>query len=96
VTRAKTQQPDDHDFVVLGDYSPHEASKLLARFEQSTIAFRADPKKIPHFGAMDPSRVITISIDPARSADADIIHRELFGDGLPNYGSSFFHGDRDV
>ena len=96
MARSNSEEPGDEDLVVLGDYSPHEASKLLARLEQSGIAFRADPKRIPHFGVIDPSRVITISIDPGRSSDAEAIHRELFGDGLPNYGSSFFRGDPDV
>ena len=88
----ESDQPTEEDFVLLGGYSPREASKLLERFEQSGIAFRTKQKTMPS----DLTSAILVSIDPVRSNDAVEIHRELFGDGLPNYDSSFFRDQHNV
>jgi len=78
--------------VNLSTYSPHEASKLLERFEQSGIAFRARTKKTRYYLKTE----IVISVEAARANEAAEIHRELFGDGLPNDDSSFFRERRNV
>lgn len=92
----KSDGPQQKDFTPLGRYSPREASKLLERFEQADIAFRAEPLRAGYGGSNGPTVSMDISVDAARSAEVDRIHRELFGDGLPNYGSSFFRGQRNV
>ena len=90
----KSGDPEQTDFVVLGSYSPREATKLLQRLEQAGIAFRTqDRKPLPQPG---PTAAIDISVDSARASEVAQIHRDLFGDGLPNYDSSFFRGRRNV
>ena len=84
----KTGGPQQSDFVLLGSYPPDEAKKLLARFEQTGIAFRTRPRS--PFPQPGPSVTMDISVDAARTNDVAQIQRELFGDGLPNYDSSFF------
>jgi hypothetical protein len=86
-----TERAED-DFVMLGVYSPHEASRLLERFDQSGIEFRAKTRRTPYYLKTE----ILVSVDRERASDADAIHRDLFGDGLPNYDSSFFRGRRNV
>lgn len=88
----KADQPTEDEFVILSTYSPHEASKLLERFEQSGIAFRAQTRKTPYYLRTE----IVISVEAARASEAAEIHRALFGDGLPNYDSSFFRERRNV
>jgi hypothetical protein len=88
----ESEQPTPGNFVLLGGYSPKEASKLLKRFEQSGIAFRTQRKTMGY----DLTSAILVSVDSNRSADADQIHRDLFGDGLPNYDSSFFRDQHNV
>ena len=88
----KSDEPEQTKFVWLGRYSPHEASKLLKRFEQVGIAFRAQPLRAGYGGSNGP----TVSVDPTRGPEVDEIHRDLFGDGLPNYDSSFFREHRNV
>jgi hypothetical protein len=82
-------------FVFLGYYTPREASKLLECFEQNNITFYAQPRRM---GTVNISAGVTllISIDPKRSDDVEKIHQELFGDGFPNYDSSFFRDHRNV
>jgi hypothetical protein len=75
-------------FFLIGSYSPHEAAKLLGRFEKDGIVFRAQPVRHSYY----PRMTVAISVDLQRAGDADKIHQELFGDGLPNYDSSFFRG----
>jgi len=90
----KSDEPDQIDFVLLGTYAPREAAKLLARFEEAGIPFRTQPKKPnPEPG---PTAAIYISVDAARGKEAAEIHRDLFGDGLPNYDSSFFRDHDNV
>ena len=86
------EQPTEDGFVPLGSYSPREASKLLERLEQSGIAFRAQRQTTSYYLISE----ILVSVDPERSIDADEIHRDLFGDGLPNYDSSFFRKQDNV
>ena len=88
----ESDQPTEDGFVLVGGYSPKEASKLMERLEQGGIAFRAQRQKMGY----DLTSAILVSVDPKRAADADQIHRDLFGDGLPNYDSSFFRGHRNV
>ena len=84
----KSDEPDQIDFVLLGRYAPREAAQLLARFEKAGIPFRMQPRKpSPEPG---PTASIYISVDAARGSEVAEIHRDLFGDGLPNYDSSFF------
>ena len=92
----KAEDSQEGELALLGRYSPREASKLLARLEQANIEFRAHPLRAGYGGSNGPTASIDISVDPARSAEVDQIHRDLFGDSLPNYESSFFHGRRNV
>ena len=90
----KSGEPEQTKFVWLGRYSPREAAKLLERFEQAGILCRAQPRKpLPRPG---PTAALDISVDSTRARDVDQIHRDLFGDGLPNYESSFFREHRNV
>jgi hypothetical protein len=92
----KSENPQDAPLVLLGRYSPHEASKLLERFSQAGITFRAESLRAGYGGSNGPTVSMDISVDAARSSDVEQIHRELFGDGLPNYDSSFFRDQRNV
>ena len=90
----KSDEAKQTDFVPLGSYSPREAAKLLERFKQAGIWFRAQPRSpLPQPG---PTASLDISVDSARSNEVAQIHRDLFGDGLPNYDSSFFREHRNV
>jgi hypothetical protein len=91
----KSEEPAEGKLELLGSYSPREASKLLRRFESAGIAFSASPEG-PGYEAAGPTITIHIRVDPARVAEIEEIHRELFGDNLPNYDSSFFRGHRNV
>jgi len=84
------QESQEPDFTPFGQYSPREASKLLERFEKAGIAFQAEPMNAGRPGGRGPTTTILIRVDPARSSEANRIHCDLFGDGLPNYDSSFF------
>ena len=95
-SRMKSENPQGVPLVLLGRYSPHEASKLLERFSQAGITFRAEPLRAGYGGSNGPTVSMDISVDAARSSDVEQIHRELFGDGLPNYDSSFFRDLRNV
>src|SRR4051794_17811241 len=83
--RMKSEDSQEAHLVPLGRYSPHEASKLLQRFEQAGIVFRAQPLRAGYGGSNGPTVSMDISVDPSRSAEVDQIHRGLFGDSLPNY-----------
>ena len=85
-------QSKEDPFFFLGGYSPHEAARLLERLEKDGIVFRAQPVKHSYY----PRITVAISVDLQRAGDADMIHQELFGDGLPNYDSSFFREHRNV
>jgi len=61
---------------------------LLERFHEAGIAFRTQPRS-PR-PEPEPTVVIDISVDPVRASEVAQIHRDLLGDGLPNYASSFF------
>jgi hypothetical protein len=88
----ESDRPAEDGFLVLGTYSPHEAKKLLACFERDGIAFRAQPQKSGYYLSTE----IVVRVEPQRAGDAAKIHRELFGDALPNYDSSFFREHRNV
>ena len=90
----KSDKPEQIDFVMLGTYAPREAVKLLARFKTAGIPFRTQPKK-PDLQP-GPTAGICISVDAARATEVAEIHRNLFGDGLPNYDSSFFRDHHNV
>jgi hypothetical protein len=85
-------QPAEVGFFFPGSYSPHEAAKLLECFEEDGIVFRAQPVRHSYH----PRMTVAVSVDSQRAGDADRIHQELFGDGLPNYDSSFFRNHRYV
>jgi hypothetical protein len=86
--------PQESDFVLLGSYSPRDAAKLLQRLEKAGIAFRTrDRKPLPEPG---PTAVIDITVDSSRAEEVSQIQRDLFGDALPNYKSSFFRERRNV
>ena len=90
----KSDKPEQTDFVLLGTYAPREAVKLLARFKAAGIPFRMQPRKpSPQPG---PTAGIYISVDSARGTEVAEIHRDLFGDKLPNYDSSFFRDHHNV
>jgi hypothetical protein len=90
----KSEGPEEEEFAWLGSYAPRQASQLLERLYQAGIAFRAQPLR-PDRGD-EPTATIYISVDSPRSGEAAQIHRELFGDELPNYDSSFFRDQRNV
>ena len=90
----KSDELEPDDFVLLGSYPPREAAKLLQRFHQAEIAFRTQPRTPPP--EPKPTVVIDISVDSTRASEVAQIHRDLFGDGLPNYLSSFFRENRNV
>ena len=90
----KSNEPEQGDFVLLGSYPPREAGKLLERFHQAGIAFRTQPRSPPP--EPRPMVVIDISVDPTRASEVAQIHHDLFGDGPPNYHSSFFRKHRNV
>jgi hypothetical protein len=88
--------PQQNDLVLLGRYRPHDASRLLERFERAGILFRADPLRAGYGGSNGPTVSIDVRVDARRSVEAADIHRDLFGDALPNYDSSFFREHRNV
>ena len=90
----KSDESEQPDLVLLGSYPPREAAKLLERFHRARIAFRTQPRRPPpEPGA---TVVIDISVDSTRGSEVAQIHRDLFGDGLPNYQSSFFREHRNL
>jgi hypothetical protein len=90
----KSDKPEQIDFVMLGTCAPREAVKLLARFKTAGIPFRTQRKKPnPEPG---PTAAIYISVDASRGTEVAEVHRNLFGDGLPNYDSSFFREHHNV
>ena len=93
-SRMQSDEPEQADFVLLGSYPPREAAKLLERFHQAGIAFRTQPRRPPP--EPGPTVVIDISVPSTRASEVGQIHRDLFGDGLPNYQSSFFREDRNA
>ena len=90
----KSDEPEPADFVLLGSYPPTEAAKLLERFHEARIAFRTQPRRPPP--EPGPRTVIDISVDSTRASEVAQIHRDLFGDRLPNYHSSLFREHRNV
>jgi hypothetical protein len=90
----KSDEPQESDFVLLGNYLPEDAKKLLARLEQTGIAFRTRSKR--PFPQPGPPVTMDISVESSRSSEVAQIQRELFGDGLPNYDSSFFREQHNV
>ncbi len=90
----RSDEPEHTDFVLLGSYSPREAAQLLERFEQAGIPFRTQARKpLPEPG---PTAAIDISVDATRCTEVAQIQRDLFGEALPNYESSFFRDRRNV
>jgi extradiol dioxygenase family protein len=89
-----SNEPDGTEFTLLGSYLPQDAQKLLERLDQAGIAFRTRPT-MP-FPQPGPSTTLVIGVDSARSSEANQILRDLFGDNLPNYDSSFFRGHHNV
>ena len=89
----KSDNPQSTEFVLLGNYLPQDAKRLLDRFEQAGIAFRTRPRR--PFPQPGPPTTLAISVDSARSSEVRQILRDLFGEYLPNYDSSFFreHGN---
>ena len=82
----KSDEIKHDDFVLLGSYPPTEAAKLLERFHQAGIAFRTQPRTLPPEPLS--TVLIDISVDSRRVGEVAQIHRDLFGDGPPNYPSS--------
>jgi hypothetical protein len=90
----KSDDLECDDFVLLGSYPPTEAAKLLERFHQAGIAFRTQPRSPPP--EPGPTVVIDISVESRRAGEGAQIHRDLFGDELPNYLSSLFREQRNI
>ena len=90
----ESDERERDDFVLLGSYSPTEAAKLLERFHQTRIAFRTQPRTPPP--EPGPMILIGISVDSTRPGEVVRIHHDLFGDGPPNYASSFVREDRNI
>ena len=89
----QSDEPEQADFVLLGSYPPREAAKLLERFHQAGIAFRTQLRSLPP--EPRPTVVIDIRVDSTRASEVAKIHRDLFGDALQNYASSFFREHRN-
>ncbi|HZS18493.1 MAG TPA: cupin domain-containing protein, partial [Candidatus Udaeobacter sp.] len=90
----KSDKPQQTEFVVIGIYTPRDARKLLQRFEQANIAFRARERQaLPEPG---PTAGIDISVESSRASEVGQIQRAVFDDTLPNYESSFFHGHHNI
>ena len=86
-------------FEYLGYYRPDDARRLLSALEAANIKFDAkffDGIKSmsslsgAHGGHFGGGAQILISIDSNRNAEVQQIHKEMFGDCLPDYDSSFF------
>lgn len=90
----QSEEQQEPDFVWLGRYYPPEASKLLEQLDLAGIEFLAIP--VTNRGVSRPESVIEISVDPNRSDEVRQIHSDLFGDGLPNYDSSFFRDGHNM
>ena len=90
----ESDEREGEDFVLLGSYPPREAAKLLERFHQAGIAFRTQPRRPPP--EPGPTVVIDISVELKRASEVAQIHLDLFGDGLPNYASSFFRERHNI
>jgi hypothetical protein len=90
----KSDDLERDDFVLLGSYPPTEAAKLLEQFHQAGIAFRTQPRSPPP--EPGPTVVIDISVESRRAGEGAQIHRDLFGDELPNCLSSLFREQRDI
>jgi len=90
----KSNELEPDDFVLLGSYPPTEAAKLLERFHEVGIAFRTQPRTPPP--EPGPMILIDISVDSTRAGEVARIHHDLFGDGPPNYASSFFRAHRNI
>ena len=90
----KSEEPERPEFTLLGSYLPQGAQKLLARFDETGIAFRRRPTT--PFPQPGPPTTLLVSVDSARSSEVNRILRNLFGGGVPNYDSSFFRGDRHL
>jgi hypothetical protein len=89
-----SNEADETEFTLLGSYLPQDAQKLLERLDHAGIAFRTQ-STIP-FPQPGPSTTLVISVDSTRASDANQILRDLFGDNLPNYDSSFFRSQRNA
>jgi len=94
MSRMASNESDRSEFTLLGSYLAHDAKQLLDRLQQAGIPFRTRPT-MP-FPQPGPSTVLVISVQSARSSEANQILQELFGDNLPNYDSSFFRGHHNV
>ena len=84
----KSDELERDDFVLLGSYPPTEAAKLLERSHEGGIAFRTQPRTPPPEPVS--TILIDISVDSTRAGEVAQIHHDLFGDGPPNYASSYF------
>ena len=92
----KSRNAASKDLVLLGTYSPSEASRLLRRFKQAGIAFATMSEAEEEYKEAGPTITMQIKVDPRRSEEVDRIHRDLFGDLGPNYDSSFFRTRRNL
>jgi hypothetical protein len=102
----KADEPtQEGDLEYLGYYSPAHGANLFEAFGAAGIGYAAD--FIDSTGAISPvlslaggtfgnAVRVLISIDPARRKDVDRIHKDLFGDCLPNYDSSFFKEQQNL
>jgi hypothetical protein len=89
-------EPNEFEVALLKQFAVQDPSLCLGSLHVLSrgIAFRIRPT-MP-FPQPGPSTTLVISVDPARSNsnEANEILRDLFGDNLPNYDSSFFRGHR--
>jgi len=103
----EANQPSDakDDLEYLGYYSPADGAKLIDAFEAADIdcaAGLADstgaitPALSLLGGTFGQAVQVLISIDPTRREDVNRIHKDLFGDCLPNYDSSFFKQQQNL
>lgn len=70
-----SNEADGIEFTLLGSYLPRDTQKLLERLDRKGIAFRTRPT-MP-FPQPGPSTTLVISVDPARSNEANEILRDL-------------------
>jgi hypothetical protein len=92
----KSRRSETRDFAPLATYRPREALKLVECLQSSGIAYRAETVRPGQADCKGPTTVVEVSVDPQKCEQANRIHIELFGDGLPNYDSSFFQQHRNV
>ena len=81
--------PDEHDFVSIGDFNPHDARRFLAALALAHIEFRAefDDGIVKEIGSLHRGfgmdAHISLSVDAKKLPEVERIRTELFGEFSP-------------